>query len=144
MSKTQMSPISGLTHASLIVEDQDAVLAFYTEKLGFELKADIPMEEEGDRWVTIAVPGQEGVEIALHDISWYGGRDEEQLRPLVGNNPMLVYAVEDCQAAYEDLRARGVEFVSEPKTQDYGTEAIARDVEGNTLFLVESNPDYGM
>ncbi|WP_336359836.1 VOC family protein [Haladaptatus sp. ZSTT2] len=138
MSKTQTSHISALTHVSLVVADQQAALEFYTEKLGFEKKMDMPMmdNDSDDRWITVGVPGQD-VEIALQAIGWFDGRDEEKLRPLVGNNAMLAFSVDDCQATYEDLKERGVEFVSEPTEQDYGTEAIASDMEGNELLFFQ-------
>ncbi|WP_338729473.1 VOC family protein [Haladaptatus sp. DJG-WS-42] len=144
MSKTQASHISALTHVSLVVEDQQAALDFYTEKLGFEKQMDMPMEEgSDDRWITIGVPGQD-VEIALQAVGWFDGRDEEKLRPLVGNNAMLAFAVDDCHAAYEALKDRGVEFVSEPNEQDYGTEAIASDMEGNELLFLQPSADGSM
>lgn len=132
----------------LIVGDQDETLSFYTEKLGFEKTGD--MEVNGDRWLTIAPPQQDDVQIILQPPDWfegeeYYGEEVEQYPDLVGRNPGITYQVDDCWATYEDLRETGVEFFSEPRDTGHGIDVVALDNEGNQLLLTEpaSLPDIG-
>jgi catechol 2,3-dioxygenase-like lactoylglutathione lyase family enzyme len=135
MAQTQTNHISKITYLTLIVEDQDAALEFYTETLGFEKKEDAPMGD--DRWLTITPSGPDDTQIVLRPPTWMDGADEERYRTMIGNNLMFAVEVDDCYAAYEDLRERGVEFKEEPMEQDWGVSSIAHDHDGNELLLVE-------
>ena len=128
--------------------DQDSAKAFYTEKLGFEVRADITMGEEfegagaGFRWLTVGTTGQPDMEIILSSCSM--GRAPEaadQLRALVASGAMGVgvMATDDCRAIYEELFARGVTFLAEPAERPYGIEATLRD-SGNMISLTQRFP----
>ncbi len=135
MPQQSTGHVSRITHFALIVEDQEEALDFYTETLGFEKKEDSEMGE--DRWLTVAPAGRDGVHVVLRSPAWFGGKDADRFSHLVGHNPMIGLAVDDCHATYDDLRERGVEFVSEPQEREYGVEVIALDPEGNELLFVE-------
>jgi catechol 2,3-dioxygenase-like lactoylglutathione lyase family enzyme len=128
-----------VSHVCVWVEDQDAARDFYVDKLGFELRQDSDIA--GFRWVTVSPPGQPELEIALN-VPGPPATDPattEQLRAIVakGVSGGLILAVEDCRAAYDELRARGVEFTEEPSERPYGIDAAFRDPSGNSFRLVQ-------
>ncbi len=137
--------IKQLTHVQVWVHDQDEALAFYTEKLGMELREDVTMPELGNfRWLSVGVPGQPDVAITLMDIPGPPVFEEEtrqQIRALMakGASGGLFFQVEDCRATYEELKARGVEFTQEPTEQPYGIDAGFRDPSGNHFRLAQPN-----
>ncbi len=135
MTRQPTGHVSRVTHFALIVENQTEALDFYTETLGFEKREDSEMGE--DRWLTVAPAGQDGVHIILRSPAWFDGRDADRYERIVGHNPMIGLEVDDCHATYDDLRDRGVEFVSVPQEREYGVEVIALDPEGNELLFVE-------
>ena len=128
---------------SLWVHDQDEALAFYTEKLGLETRADVSLAELGDfRWLTVGVPGQD-LDVALMAIPGAPVFDDEtagQVRTLMGKGAAgtLFLATDDCRRDYEELKARGVEFSEEPSDRPYGVDAALRDPSGNSIRLVQS------
>jgi catechol 2,3-dioxygenase-like lactoylglutathione lyase family enzyme len=132
--------ISRLSHTTIYVLDQEAALAFYTDKLGFEIRTDQSM---GDfRWLSVGPKGQPDLELVLFKIAPSPMMDEattEQLKALVAKGAMGtgVFATDDCRATYEELRARGVEFLSPPEEQPYGTEAVFKDNSGNWFSLTQ-------
>jgi hypothetical protein len=88
-------------------------LRFYTEKLGFEKRADVP--DGGDqRWLTVAPQEEEVIELVLQPPDWFEEEVCERHEGSIGRNPTMVFAVDDCQRTYEELRGRGVEFSSPP------------------------------
>jgi catechol 2,3-dioxygenase-like lactoylglutathione lyase family enzyme len=125
-----------------IVDDQDEALRFYTEKLGFEKKTDEPMGPDA-RFITVAPEQDDTVEIYLDSVKGMEGEEADRRAAMVGEQPALAFTVDDCHAAYETLRERGVEFTSEPEEQPYGIQAVARDLYGNGLVLVERPPEAG-
>lgn len=129
--------IKNLRLTSRIVDDQDEALRFYTEKLGLEKKADETFGP-GFRWLTVAPERDETVEITLEAPDWSDDEEVSDRRAaMIGNQPALAFTVDDCHTTYETLRDRGVEFTSEPEEQSYGTEAVASDLYGNEIVLVE-------
>ncbi len=132
-----------ISNAQLWVHDQDEALAFYTEKLGMEVRADVTLPEMGDfRWLTVSPPGQEDVTIVLMAIPGAPVMDEEtqqQVRDLMakGFAGTVFLTTEDCQASYEDLKARGVEFVETPEERPYGIDSSFRDPSGNNFRLTQ-------
>jgi uncharacterized glyoxalase superfamily protein PhnB len=132
-----------ISTAQLWVHDQDAALAFYTEKLGFEVRTDVTIPELGDfRWLAVGAPGQDGVAIVLMAIPGPPVMDEEttaQVRNLMakGFAGTVFLETEDCHASYEDLKQRGVEFVDPPEERPYGIDSSFRDPSGNHLRLTE-------
>ncbi len=124
-----MSRITQVGRVMVPVEDQDAAIAFYTETLGFELTADVPFGD-GDRWVEVGPPGG-GATLAL-----VPSRGEYQAGRMTG----VALDTNDARAAYEDLKAKGVDVDAELMGGD-GTVPLLfffRDGDANTLMIVES------
>lgn len=131
-----------IANAQLWVHDQDEALAFYTEKVGFEVQADVTMPEMGDfRWLTVGPPGQD-VSIVLMAIPGEPVVDAEtagQIETLMskGFAGTAFLTTDDCQASYEELKARGVEFSETPEERPYGIDSGFRDPSGNSIRLTE-------
>jgi len=129
--------------AQIWVHDQEEALAFYTQKLGFEVRADVTLPELGDfRWLTVGPPGQEDVSVVLMAIPGPPVMDAEtaeQVRTLMGKGfaGTVFLTTDDCRASYEELRARGVEFTETPEERPYGIDAGFRDPSGNTFRLTQ-------
>ncbi|GEP37676.1 lyase [Nocardioides psychrotolerans] len=134
-----------LSGAQVWVHDQNEALAFYTEKLGMELRQDVTVPEMGDfRWLTVGLPGQE-TEVVLMAIPGPPMIDEavrEEIRALMakGFAQTLFLTTGDCQKSYEELTARGVEFTEEPEERPYGVDAGFRDPSGNSFRLTQALP----
>jgi predicted enzyme related to lactoylglutathione lyase len=132
-----------IANAQLWVHDQDEALAFYTEKVGMEVRADVTMPEMGDfRWLTVGPPGQEDVSITLMAIPGPPVMDDEsaeQLRTVMakGFAGTVFLTTEDCQASYEELKGRGVEFTETPEERPYGIDSGFRDPSGNSIRLTQ-------
>jgi catechol 2,3-dioxygenase-like lactoylglutathione lyase family enzyme len=132
-----------LTHVQVWVHDQDEALAFYTGKLGMELREDVTVPEMGNfRWLSVGVPGQDDVAITLMAVPGPPVFDEEtrkQIQSLLakGASGGLFFSTDDCKASYEELTKRGVEFAQEPTEQPYGIDAGFRDPSGNHFRLAE-------
>ncbi len=132
-----------LTHTQVWVHDQDEALAFYTEKLGMEVRADATLPEMGDfRWLTVGPPGQEDVSIVLMAIPGAPVMDEataEDVRNLMskGFAGTIFLTTDDCQASYEELKERGVEFTEAPEERPYGIDSGFRDPSGNSFRLTQ-------
>ncbi len=131
-----------LTTVQVWVHDQDEALAFYTEKLGFELREDVTVPELGNfRWLTVGVPGQE-VAIVLMAVPGPPVFDEEtrdQIKALVAKGAAtgLFFSTDDIDATYGELTRRGVEFQQEPTQQPYGIDAGFRDPSGNQMRVAQ-------
>ena len=127
-----------LSHATVYVLDQNRALDFYTQKLGLEVRTDATM---GDfRWLTVGVPGQPELEIALMEPKAGMVFDEESavhLRALVEKGVLAggAFDTDDCAATYELLKARGVEFQGPPEKQPWGLAAVFKDDSGNFFSL---------
>jgi len=132
-----------ISTAQLWVHDQEEALAFYTEKLGMEVRSDVTLPEMGDfRWLTVGPPGQEDVAIVLMAIPGPPVMDEataEQVRELMGKGfaGTVFLTTDDCQASYEELKARGVEFTEAPEERPYGIDSGFRDPSGNSFRLTQ-------
>jgi len=132
-----------LTNAQLWVHDQDEALAFYTQKLGMEVRADVTIAEMGDfRWLTVGPAEQPDVSIVLMAIPGPPVMDSEtaeQVRSLMakGFAGTIFLTTDDCRAAYEELKGRGVEFVEQPEERPYGIDSSFRDPSGNHLRLTQ-------
>ena len=130
-------------HAQMWVHDQDEALAFYTDKLGMEVRNDVTMPEMGDfRWLVVAPPGQSETTIVLMAIPGppvFEQDTADQLRGLMakGVAGTIFLTTEDCHASYEELKRRGVEFTEEPEERPYGIDAGFRDPSGNAFRLTE-------
>jgi predicted enzyme related to lactoylglutathione lyase len=130
-------------NAQLWVHDQDEALAFYTQKVGMEVRADVTLPELGDfRWLTVGPVGQPDVAIALMAIPGPPVMDAstaDQVRSLMarGFAGTIFLTTDDCRASYEELKSRGVEFVEEPEERPYGIDSAFRDPSGNSIRLTE-------
>lgn len=128
--------ITALIRVTIVVRSQDEALAFYTEKLGLEKRAD--MSFWGNRrWLTVAPKGQTDLEIVLQPLDWFEGEERARISTRVGNQPTGVFQADDCRKTYEDFKSRGVKFVSPPKDEMYGTEAVFEDLYGNQFSLLQ-------
>jgi catechol 2,3-dioxygenase-like lactoylglutathione lyase family enzyme len=137
--------ISGLTHVTVLVRDQDEALRFYTEKLGFEKRADMSFGP-GMRWLSVAPQGQTDLEIVLQqpNPAMHGEEHARQMAEMVGRGTTWVFACDNCRATAAALREHGVEFQSEPQEQPYGVEAVFVDLYGNSYSLLEPRPMPGL
>jgi catechol 2,3-dioxygenase-like lactoylglutathione lyase family enzyme len=132
-----------IANAQLWVQDQDEALAFYTKKLGMEVRADVTLPELGDfRWLTVGPSNQPDFAIVLMAIPGPPVMDAEtaeQVRGLMakGFAGTVFLTTDDCQASYEELKARGVEFTEQPEERPYGIDSGFRDPSGNSLRLTE-------
>jgi catechol 2,3-dioxygenase-like lactoylglutathione lyase family enzyme len=133
--------------AQLWVHDQDEALAFYTQKLGFEVRSDVTVPELGNfRWLTVGPTGQEDFAITLMAIPGAPVMDEqtgEQVRDLMakGYAGTVFLTTDDVRASYEELKARGVEFSEEPEERPYGIDSGFRDPSGNSFRLTQITSD---
>ena len=134
--------LTQLTHAQVWVNDQDEALAFYTEKLGMEIREDVTVPELGNfRWLTVGVPGQD-VSITLMAVPGppvFDDETREQIHALLakGASGGLFFATDDVHGTYEELKSRGVEFLQEPTEQPYGVDAGFRDPSGNNFRMAK-------
>jgi len=132
-----------IANAQLWVHDQNEALAFYTQKLGMEVRADVTLPELGNfRWLTVGPAGQPDVAIALMAVPGPPVMDDEtaeQVRTLTakGFAGTVFLTTDDCRAAYEELKGRAVEFVEQPEERPYGIDASFRDPSGNHIRLTE-------
>jgi catechol 2,3-dioxygenase-like lactoylglutathione lyase family enzyme len=132
-----------LSVAQLWVNDQEEALAFYTKKLGFEVRSDVTLPELGNfRWLTVGPAGQPDVAIVLMAIPGPPVMDNEtasQVRTLMakGFAGTVFLTTDDVHASYEELKARGVEFVEQPEERPYGIDSSFRDPSGNNIRLTQ-------
>jgi catechol 2,3-dioxygenase-like lactoylglutathione lyase family enzyme len=130
-----------IANAQLWVHDQEEALAFYTEKIGMEVRADVTLPEmDGFRWLTVGPPGQEDVSIVLMAIPpVFEPETVAQIEALMakGVSGGVFLTTDDCQAAYEELSSRGVEFTETPEQRPYGIDCGFRDPSGNSLRLTQ-------
>ena len=129
--------------AQLWVHDQDEALEFYTKKVGLEVHTDVTLPELGNfRWLVVGPVGQPDVGIVLMAIPGPPVMDEQtadEVRHLMakGFAGTVFLTTEDCRAAYEELKGRGVDFVEQPEERIYGIDSSFRDPSGNHLRLTQ-------
>jgi predicted enzyme related to lactoylglutathione lyase len=132
-----------IANAQLWVHDQDEALAFYTKKVGWEVRSDVTVPELGNfRWLAVSPPEQPDFAVVLMAIPGPPVMDENtagQVRELMakGFAGTVFLTTDDCQASYEELRARGVEFSETPEERPYGIDAAFRDPSGNSIRLTQ-------
>ena len=131
----------------LWVTDQDEALAFYTEKLGMEVRSDVTMAEMGDfRWLVVGPANRDASGICLMAIPgepMMDGATADQVKGLVakGFAGTVFITTDDCRASYDDLKGKGVEFTEEPEERPYGIDAGFRDPFGNSFRLTQVNQE---
>jgi len=117
--------IRGISIATIPVRDQDAALEFYTGKLGFRVLTDRPFNAR-QRWIELLIPGAES-KLALFTPEGHENR--------IGGLQPLTFWCDDVFATAKALKAKGVAFAADPKTEVWGTMAIFKDVDGNQFVL---------
>jgi catechol 2,3-dioxygenase-like lactoylglutathione lyase family enzyme len=131
-----------LTTVNVWVDDQEEALAFYRDILGMEVREDITLPEMGNfRWLVVIVPGQE-TGIVLMEVPGapvFDAETKAQLESIIAKGAVggLFFETDDCRAAYEELKAKGVEFTQEPIDVPYGIDAGFRDPFGNHHRLTQ-------
>jgi catechol 2,3-dioxygenase-like lactoylglutathione lyase family enzyme len=133
--------ITKMNHACIYVLDQDSAYDFYVNKLGFKVHTDAPMGP-GKRWLTVTPPEQPDLEVILSAVQpGMGFNDEtaEQMKNLIksGAFGFAVWACKDLNATYEEMIAKGVEFIKPPTKEFYAYEALFKDDSGNWFSLTE-------
>lgn len=133
--------ISRMSHTTIFVLNQQEALEFYTQKLGFEVRMDQTMDG-GFRWLTVGPRTQPDLEIILMEVKPGPMMDEataQQFRTLIEDGKMGagVFQTSDCRKTYEELKARGVQFLSPPQDRFYGIEAILKDNSGNWFSMTQ-------
>lgn len=127
-----------IVHIALLVKDYDEAIAFYTEKLHFELIEDTYQPEQDKRWVVIAPPNSVGTTILLARAS--NAEQETFIGNQSGGRVFLFLNTDDFWRDYHEMQALGIEFVREPKEADYGWVAVFKDLYGNLWDLLQLNP----
>lgn len=129
-----------IVHVALVVRDYDEAIEFYTKKLKFELIEDSYQPEQDKRWVVVAPPGSSGTTLLLARAS------KPEQEPFVGDQSggrvFLFLNTDDFWRDYNEMKATGINFVREPKKQDYGTVAVFEDLYGNLWDLLQLNSDH--
>jgi catechol 2,3-dioxygenase-like lactoylglutathione lyase family enzyme len=130
-----------LSHIALWVRDQDEAAAFYTEKLGFEVREDVTLAEFGGyRWLTVGQPENADFALSLNKPGPPFDDDKvDAINKLMADGMLtgLFFATDDIQAVHEQLKSRGVEIEQAPTQQPYGTEIVLRDPSGNSIRYVQ-------
>ncbi|HEX2977680.1 MAG TPA: VOC family protein [Candidatus Babeliales bacterium] len=125
--------INYLSHLTILVKNQDEALKFYTEKIGFEKHTDAQFGQM--RWLTLNPKGSQNLEFALmlpesqEDLALVGKQG--------GSFPLACMITDNCKKDYEEMKSRGVEFIMEPTTEEWGTQAVFKDLYGNMFNMVE-------
>ncbi|ODG91040.1 MULTISPECIES: VOC family protein [Bacillaceae] len=132
--------IQSIVHIALVVKEYDEAIEFYTKKLHFNLIEDTYQPEQDKRWVVVSPPGSSGTTILLAKAS------KQEQEPFVGNQAggrvFLFLGTDDFWRDYEEMKSKGIEFVREPKVQDYGTVAVFKDLYGNLWDLIQFSDNH--
>ncbi|WP_238899985.1 VOC family protein [Clostridium sp. YIM B02500] len=134
--------IQSVVHIALVVKDYDEAIEFYTKKLHFELVEDTYQPEQQKRWVVVSPPGSSGTTILLARAS--KPEQEDFIGNQAGGRVFLFLGTDDFWRDYNEMREIGIEFVRDPKEQDYGIVAVFKDLYGNLWDLVEFNENHQM
>ena len=123
-----------IVHIALVVDDYDDAIKFYTEKLGFTLLEDT-RQSETKRWVLVAPKGEEECSLLL--AKGVGDEQRSRIGNQTGGRVFLFLKTDDFWRDYNSLIEKGVSFIREPKTEEYGIVAVFTDLYGNLWDLVE-------
>lgn len=132
--------MQSVVHIALVVKEYDEAIEFYTKKLHFTLIEDTYQEEQDKRWVVVSPPSSSGTTILLARAS-----KPEQLSFIgnqAGGRVFLFLGTDDFWRDYNEMIAKGIEFVREPKEQSYGTVAVFKDLYGNLWDLVQFKENH--
>lgn len=131
-----------IVHIALVVKDYDEAIAFYTEKLNFDLLEDTYQPEQDKRWVVVAPKGSKGTSILLARAS--NEKQAEFVGNQAGGRVFLFLSSDDFWRDYHAMVEKGVVFVREPVSQDYGMVAVFEDLYGNRWDLLQLNEGHCM
>lgn len=136
--------ITKITHLTLYVLDQNKAHDVYVNKLGCKVHTDMTMDN-GFRWLTVTPPDQPGLEIVLAEPKppMFGEERAQAVRTLLEQHALGggVWQADDCQKTYEELKAKGIEFLKPPTQEFYGIEALFRDGCGNWFSLTQHSTE---
>ena len=132
-----MSRKQSIVHVALVVRDYDEAIDFYTNKLHFTLVEDTYQPEQDKRWVVVAPPGSTGTTLLLARAS--KPEQEPFIGRQTGGRVFLFLNTDDFWRDYNDMVAKGIRFVREPKVAPYGTVAVFEDLYGNLWDLLQLN-----
>ena len=134
--------VQSIVHIALVVRDYDEAIDFYTKKLNFTLIEDTYQPEQDKRWVVVAPPGSAGATLLLARAS--KAEQESFIGNQSGGRVFLFLNSDDFWRDYNEMVSRGIEFVREPKEQDYGMVAVFKDLYGNLWDLLQFKKDHHM
>lgn len=129
-----------IVHIALVVKDYDEAIAFYTQKLKFELIEDTFQPEQNKRWVVVSPPGSSGVTLLLARAS--KPEQESCIGNQSGGRVFLFLNTDDFWGDYNRMKSEGIRFIRKPKKQEYGTVAVFEDLYGNLWDLLELKKDH--
>lgn len=131
-----------IAHIALVVRDYDEAIDFFVGKLGFQLVEDSYQPEQDKRWVVVAPPGSKDATLLLARAAT--PEQEKFIGNQSGGRVFLFLSTDNFHRDFENMRAEGIEFVRDPKTADYGTVAVFKDICGNLWDLIEYAPGHPM
>ena len=130
--------VNMVTHVSLLVRDQEEAKEWYVSKLGFRVASDQQFPDGAGRWLTIAPPNQQELEIVLQPATWGpDGSSHEERAAMIGKQPGWVITSDDCHGDYERLSEQGVTFTSAPVEMPWGISAVFVDLYGVSHNLLQ-------
>jgi len=124
-----------IVHVALVVRNYDEAIEFYTKKLHFTLVEDTYQPEQDKRWVVVAPPNSTGTTLLLAKAS--KPEQESCIGNQTGRRVFLFLNTDDFWRDYNDMLAKGIKFIREPKTESYGTVAVFEDLYGNLWDLLQ-------
>ncbi len=134
--------IQSVVHIALVVKDYDEAIEFYTKRLHFTLIEDTYQPEQDKRWVVVSPPGSSATTILLAKAS--KPEQESFVGNQAGGRVFLFLGTDDFWRDYDDMTAKGIEFIREPKEQSYGIVAVFKDLYGNLWDLVQFKESHPM
>ena len=129
-----------IIHVALVVRDYDEAIEFYTNKLHFSLVEDSYQPDQDKRWVVVSPPGSVGTTLLLAKAST--AEQEAFVGNQSGGRVFLFLKTDDFWRDYEEMVAKGIKFVREPKKEEYGTVAVFEDLYGNRWDLLQLNSEH--
>ncbi|MDX2006131.1 MAG: VOC family protein [Meiothermus sp.] len=129
--------VNGTAYITVLVGNQDEAIEFYQEKLGLEVRLDVPFGPK-ERWVTVAPKGSAGPEFSL--VQADSPAKQQAVGRQAGDHVLFVLTTEDVDRDHADLKARGVEVLGDPENLPWGRHFLFRDPYGNVLDLLQPAP----
>ena len=127
--------MKNIRHITLLVRDVDEALKFYTEKLGFVKRLDTKVWFDTVRWVTISFKDQPDVELTL--VLADTEEKEMAVGKQTGEHIFLTIRTDNFDQDYNDLKSKGVNFMTHPEEREWGIDAVFEDLYGNLIDLIQ-------